>query len=216
MFYFFVDESGNFGYAFDAGSSPLFILAFLWIEDPTPLRQRMRQLALSRGLPERHEFNYRKISGRPALLRGVLNILASSPIKIWVLAIDKAHLPKTVQALDQQSFCNFALGRLVEMIPPEDVAQSALVLDDSTEKKRLVTSARIHLSAVMRNKGEAKSFKKVVGHDSHRDPALQCADIVAGLVGDLLTHGKNEYFKLIESKIVRIARFPAGKENPLD
>ena len=208
MPYFFVDESGNWGFAFGRGSSPFFVLVFLWTADPEQLRERIQRLKSLRNLGERYELKYRKMSSNPELLHAVLQILTSLPVRVWVLAIDKRRLPVSFLKMDRLAFYEFAMGRLFETLPAEDVENSVLVLDDSTGTKQFTRAIRAHLSSVTKHVGRARSFRKVVGHDSHRDPAIQAADVIAGLVGDMLESGSRQEYALIEPKVVALIRFP--------
>lgn len=213
MPYFFVDESGNFGFAFDAGSSPYFVMAFLWTADAEGLRARIRKVRAEHGFSERYEFKHRTIKGQPVVFRHVLETIAALPLEVWVLVIDKRQLPASFQDMDKHEFYNFALGQLVTAIPADKLSGVTLVLDAPASRRSLQQS-RVHLSAVLRHRGITPGLRKIVGHDSRRDEALQCADVVAGVVAERQMRGKQEWFSIIESKVVAIAYFPPLKENP--
>ena len=107
------------------------------------------------------------------------------------------------------------MGKLVESLPADLIARAVLVVDDPIGSRHFVMSLRAHLSAMMRQRGEPTSFKKVVAHDSGRDDAIQAADIVAGLAADVVAGGENQHYRLIEPVVIALLRYPSQEtENP--
>ncbi len=212
MPYFFVDESGNFGFVFDAGSSPYFVMVFLWVENADDLRERVRKLRKRHGFSDRYEFKHRAIKGQPVVFRHVLEAIAAFPLQAWVLVIDKQRLPESFRSMNRHEFFDFALGQLAAAIPAEKISGTTLVLD-APASRSLLQKSRVHLSAIVHHRGVTRGFRRIVGHDSHRDEALQCADVVAGVVAEKWTKGREEWFSMIESKVAAIVQYPPPKEN---
>lgn len=214
MPYFFVDESGNIGFAFDAGSSRLFVLVMLRVDDPDVLREFVRRLRCQQGLHERYEFKYRRVGSRRVLRTAFFSGLSRLDFAVWAIVIDKARLSPGLAALDRTAFYGWAMGELVAVLPPDSISHAVVVIDDPVRSAKFTDGLRVQMSKVLRRLGRRPGFGKVTGRDAERDEALQCADMIAGALAEHESGGDSWAYQQIAAKFVQVIRWPSAKNLP--
>jgi hypothetical protein len=213
MPYFFVDESGNLGFVFNAGSSRFFVLVFLQVNHPEALREFVQRLRRQQKLSERYEFKYRRVGSRRILKRAFFTGMVRQDFTAWGLVIDKARLPAGIMALDRIGFYGWAMSELVVAMPPALIANSAMVIDDPMRSSKFVAGLRVHISRALRGQNRREGFRKIAGHDAARDEALQCADMLAGALADHVAGGDSWAYEQIADKFAAVV-FRPEKESP--
>ena len=208
MPYHFVDESGNLGFAFEAGSSKTFVLVVLRVSDPETLRVWARNLRLQQSLPASYEFKYRRVGSRRVLRQAFFAGLAQLGFMARALVVDKTKLAPGLMALDRVGFYGWALGEILAVMPAEEITDAVLVLDEPVRSGKFITSLRVHLSRVLRGLGQRAVFRKITGHDSARDGGLQCADMIAGALADHISGDDSSAYLQIVSKFATILYRP--------
>ncbi len=214
MPYLFVDESGNLGFIFDAGSSKFFVLVFVQVKDPDILRAFVRQLRAQQSLPANYEFKYRRVGSKRVLRTAFFRDLAQLEFVAWALVVDKRRLSVSVMALDRIGFYGWAMGELVSALPSEAIAHSIIVIDDPMRSNKFVTGLRVHISKVLRALGRRERFRKITGHDAEREEALQCADMIAGALAEYVSGGDSWAYQQTAHKFATVLYRPERKNLP--
>ncbi|MBI3361274.1 MAG: DUF3800 domain-containing protein [Chloroflexi bacterium] len=160
MPHFFVDESGNLGFVFDAGSSAFFILVLLKVDDPEKLRDFIRRLRKQQTVSEKYEFKYRRVGSRRVLRTAFFTGLSRLDFTVWALVVDKRRLSPGLAALDRIGFYGWAMGELMAAIPAQEIAGSIMVLDDPTRSSKFLDGLRVHVSRALRALGRREGFRK--------------------------------------------------------
>lgn len=212
MPHFFVDESGNLGFVFDAGSSAFFILVLLKVDDPEKLRDFIRRLRKQQTLSEKYEFKYRRVGSRRVLRTAFFTGLSRLDFTVWALVVDKRRLSPGLAALDRIGFYGWAMGELMAAIPAQEIAGSIMVLDDPTRSSKFLDGLRVHVSRALRALGRREGFRKITGYDAAREEALQCADMIAGALADHVSGGDSWAYEQIAGKFAIVLHRPE-KEN---
>lgn len=195
----FLDESGNLGFKFERGSTAYFVIAFLLVDDPWPLRDRIAQLRTRLGLRQDFEFKFHK-TNRAAKV-AFFQAVAGLAFQIRAVAIDKRELPSRFWTMGRQEFYNFFIGELLLRISDEELTNGILLVDGSTKSQRFVRGLRKHLSLLMGESGRSRKFKKMREIDSKQDDGIQCVDMIAGAIAEETFKGGSEHYALIKDKI---------------
>ncbi len=204
----FQDESGNLGYDFEKGASRYFVLALLLIDDPEPLRQRIKRLRHERRLPDGYEFKFRRVKGRKDLARIFFQAIAPIHFTIRVAVVDKAQVSEIFHEMNRQDVYNFVIGQLMLRMPDEAVFNTRLIIDGATQSKTFTRRLRKHLSDLAQAEQRPIRFKRVTERDSKSDEALQCIDMIVGAIAEKWTRGKDEFYRMFESKVVDLWLYP--------
>ncbi|MEK7439485.1 MAG: DUF3800 domain-containing protein [Chloroflexota bacterium] len=200
MPHFFVDESGNLGFVFGAGSSKFFIIVLLQVADPEIFREFVKRLRTQQSLSEQYEFKYRRVGSRRVLRAAFFNGLSRLKFSAWAIVVDKEHLPAGMMALDRVGFYGWAMGELIAVIPTSEIANSIMVIDDPTRSGKFVSGLRVQISRVLRGLGKRTGFRKITGHDAAREEVLQCADMIAGALADHVSGDDSWAYQQIAEK----------------
>ena len=85
-------------------------------------------------------------------------------------------------------------------------AESVIVIDGVADKKQ-IQRMRTYLRQALKQQGVEKC--KISFVDSRKEPLIQLADIIAGSIArsyDITKSDRNEYIKLLKSKINKICK----------
>lgn len=214
MPHFFVDESGNLGFVFHAGSSKFFVLVLLKVTDPEILREFIRRLRKQQTLPENYEFKYRRVGSRRVLRTAFFTGLSRMEFTVWAIVVDKQHLSTSLMALDRIGFYGWAIGELVAAMPPGELTDAIVAIDDPIRSSKFVDGLRVHISKVLRGMGRRERLRKVTGHDAAREEALQCADMIAGALADHVAGGNSWAYEQIAGRFAAVVHRPENTNLP--
>ena len=81
-----------------------------------------------------------------------------------------------------------------------DIADDILIVDGAVPS--LIRDLRVRLSAICRDEGRRRPFKKIVSADSGREDGLQLADMVAGAIMQSTKGTDVEYYQTFADKVV--------------
>lgn len=205
--YAFGDEVGDTGLTATEGTSRFFMTVVVLLDDPAPISERIDRLRRELGLPGHVEFKFHRTSD--SYRRSFLAALEPYDFVVRALHVEKPTLPTSFQQMKSREFYAFYFNELFQRIPPDELGQTILVLDQFGGAR----STRRELRKRMRERdGQVLFFRKVSLKRSRGDNLLQVADMIGGAIFRELTEGDSSFLDLVRSK-VRVWRFE-GKENP--
>jgi hypothetical protein len=196
--YAFGDETGDPGFAFARGSTRFWVIILLLLDDPEPLRQRMDDLHAQLGIPAHVEFKFHKTSDGNRL--AFLTALRPYPFVGRALVVDKIRLLPEWQSVRDVSFYAALLAELVARIPPGELGETIMVLDQFGTPQAMLRELRGRLKA--QGSGQAtRPFKKIFLKRSRGESLIQCADMVAGALMREVNDGDSRFFDLVRDKV---------------
>ena len=196
------DESGDVGFSFTRGATRFFTIARIATENPDTLRNVVPELQKTLNLDESYEFKFHRISSKK-MKDFVFRRIVKEPFKIWAIIVDKLLLPDSFRFISATDFYLYFVTELINAIPPEDQENSLLILDQFGSKENISARTR----KVMQSRNIPKRFKRIIAKDSETEPLIQIADLVAGAITHRDSMKGNDYFELIERKIVEIIEY---------
>lgn len=172
----FLDESGDTGFKFRQGSTLVFVIALVVVDDPAPLDRAVERLRQQYNLPQRYEFKFSETADRlkERFFRGIQD----HDFVIRAIVIDKTMI-YSARLREKHWFYNYVTKLLLKY---DDglIHEATLVVD-----KRLPGIVnRRHFDTYLRqelNSGRRR-LKEIKHRDSARDNLLQVADMVAGAI----------------------------------
>jgi hypothetical protein len=172
----FLDESGDTGFKFRRGSTLVFVIALVVVDDPTPLDQAVERLRQQYTLPSRDEFKFSETADRlkERFFRGI----QGHNFHIRAIVIDKTMI-YSERLREKHWFYNY-VTKLVLKHDDGLIYEATLVVD-----KRLPGIAnRQDFNTYLRrelNSGHRR-IKEIKHRDSARENLLQVADMVVGAI----------------------------------
>ncbi len=172
----FLDESGDTGFNFRQGSTQVFVIALVVVDDPAPLDQAVQRIRSQYELHSRYEF---KFSGTADRLKGrFFRGIQDHDFFVRAIVMDKTMI-YSERLREKHWFYNY-VTKLVLKYDDELILEGTLVVD-----KRLPgIGDRRHFNTYLRrelNRGRRR-LKDIKHRDSARDNLLQVADMVAGAI----------------------------------
>jgi hypothetical protein len=176
--YVFIDDSGDPGFKFDKGSSRFFVIACCVFE--TAEAAESASIAISAlkerlGRPQHVEFKFAKT--RVDTQVQFFDALSQEDFFVRILVIDKMSGERAYRDLSQGSLYNLAIHQV--LASARGVLSGARVTIDGggSRNYRRSTVGVIRGDLGSSNPGAIHSISFA---QSHRDPLLQLADMVAG------------------------------------
>jgi hypothetical protein len=194
----YADESGDPGYQFQAGSSPLFVITILLPSEPEALLNRVLDARRRLGKPETFEFHFPQ--ARQEIRRVFFEAVAPEAWSLFTAVIHKRHSPPALRQAGKRGLYVHSLGGLALRAPvPFDGVK--LHLDGTGSQKEFIQALKTGVRAVCREAGRpAQSFKEIrILNSSH--PLIQCADMVTGAVAEQAATGQSVWYRLIQAKV---------------
>lgn len=202
--YIYIDESGDTGFKFKAGSSRYFVVALLLVDDPIPLHQAVHDFRLDQGKPEAYEFKFMRTSHELRL--AFFRAIRPCRYHVRALVVDKHRL--TMPNLrSKDRFYDYVVRLPFESDIPS-IEGAHLVIDESFRGK----SRQADLTTYLRRELNAGAVRKIAGvtyHESGRDNLLQVVDMLAGAIARTYEKGDKQYQRLFRRKIEAVQTIPA-------
>ena len=203
--YVFIDESGDLG----RFGTNYFTIAGMSTENPIVLRRiikRTRQRRLKKKLRELPELKANKTN--KVVRMYILRLLNKYDVKIFAIVVDKSKIMPHLYEVKDRLY-NFICGILInEML--SDFTEVYIVID----KKHTNTLIRENFNHYIERKIKSR-YKNIgikIGHkDSQSTPELQVVDFVAWAINRKFNYGDNEYYAIIENKIINKRRMELWK-----
>ena len=201
-FTFAGDEAGDVSLNFAKGASRYFVPVFISTQEPDALRQALAETRQSLGLHEAHEFKFHKMADG-VIRKEIFSALARSDFQVWALAADKTRLPKIFETLESFDIYLHFITELISIVPAELQEKAILILDEFGSTPDL----RVDLRRALIKRHMPRLFRRVVVRNSHTEPLIQVADLVAGAIMRRDTHHDSEAFDKIAKKIKRMEEY---------
>jgi hypothetical protein len=172
----FLDESGDTGFKFRQGSTRVFVIALVVVDDPTPLDRAVERLRQQYKPLSRYEFKFSETADK--LKERFFRGMQDHHFYVRAIVIDKTMI-YSERLRNKHWFYNY-VTKLVLKHDDGLIHEAALVVD-----KRLpgIVSRR-HFNTYLRrelNSGHRR-IKEIKHRDSARENLLQVADMVAGAI----------------------------------
>ena len=203
--YIFIDESGDLG----RFGTNYFTIAGLVVDEPISLRRiikKARQRKLKKKIKELPELKANKTN--KVIRKYILSKVASSECQIFAIAVDKSMImPRLYEVKDR--LYNYICGILVnEIVSNYDLVH--IIID----KKHTNTLIRENFNHYLIKKIKSR-HNRIIIDISHRDsqstPELQVVDFVAWAINRKFNTGDDEYYRIIENKIINKGRMELWK-----
>lgn len=198
--YLYLDESGNTGFKFQQGSSRYFVVALVLVRDPGALADVLEEQRLAMGKLPGEELKFARLhhDGR---IR-VLHALAASGLDARVLAVDK-HRLAAPDTRSSGGFYKYLIGAALA-INFQGIERAHLVVDESFKGKTKQADLATYIKQALNIAGtqNVKRIRDITYRQSHREPCLQIADLVAGAVARAYEGKDLQYRRIIEQRIV--------------
>jgi hypothetical protein len=172
----FLDESGDTGFKFRRGSTPVFVIALVVVDNPAPLNHTVERLRQQYKLPSRYEFKFSKTADR--LKEGFFRGIRDHDFFVRAIVIDKTMI-YSEHLREKHWFYNY-LTKL--MLKHDDglIHEATLVVDERlpgiVNRRHFDTYLRRELNTGHRRVQEIKH------RDTARENLLQVADMVVGAI----------------------------------
>jgi hypothetical protein len=172
----FLDESGDTGFKFRRGSTQVFVIALVVVNDPAPLDHAVERIHQQYNLPSRYEFKFSETADRlkERFLRGIQDY----DFFVRAIVIDKTMI-YSERLREKHWFYNY-VTKLVLKHDDGLIHEATLVVD-----KRLPGIVnRQHFDTYLRrelNSGHRR-IKEIKHQDSARENLLQVADMIVGAI----------------------------------
>ncbi|MBI3329657.1 MAG: DUF3800 domain-containing protein [Nitrospinae bacterium] len=172
----FLDESGDTGFKFRQGSTPVFVIALVVVNDPAPLDHAVERIRHQYRLAPSYEFKFSKTADRlkERFFRGIQDHL----FYVRAIVIDKTMIYSD-RLREKHWFYNY-VTKLVLKHDDGLIHEATLVVD-----KRLpgIVNRRPFDTYLRRELNSGRRRLKAIKHaDSARENLLQVADMVAGAI----------------------------------
>ncbi len=192
--YAFGDEAGETGFKFERGSSRFFVVAFVFVDDPQPLRERIERLKREMGLSSRYEFKFNKMSRR--FRQAFLAATGDAVFRATVLVVDKQALLRHWQRVGKLAFYVHFVGDLIASVPQREWEGTRLILDRFGQHRETVRQLKRYL-----RKQGIVGPNQIVAKRSEGEPLIQLADTVAGAVFRRYATGEMAYLDQLSGKV---------------
>ena len=204
----FIDESGDSGMKGKAGSSRLFVVTAILVEDNQDAEDCDNRITALKGelkLSERFEFHFNSCSD--AFRRRFLEAVSGCNFFYYSIVLNKAKLwGPGFQYKD--SFYKYAAGLVFENAKAH-LVEATVVLDECGNR-----DFKAQLSKYLRrrmNDGRRVLIKKVRMEPSHSNNLLQLADMVCGAINrsfDVSRERRMEFRRLVNARELNVQVWP--------
>lgn len=204
----FIDESGDSGMNGKPGSSRLFVVTAILIEENEDAEEcdgRISVLKQELRLNENFEFHFNSCSD--TFRRRFLETVAGCNFFYYSIVLNKAKLWGPGFKY-KESFYKYAAGLVFENAKAH-LVEATVVLDECGNRE-----FKLQLSKYLRrrmNDGKRVLIKKVRMEPSHSNNLLQLADMVCGAVNrsfDTLREHRMEFRRLVNARELKVQVWP--------
>ncbi len=200
----YLDESGDIGFKFDRGSSRLFVVTLLFVDDPSPVRLAIDELGRRLGLGPRQEFRFVHTSHDRR--QAFFDCFRQHDVSIRALVVDKRQMDRRA-VRDHENFYTQILGLVLET-QAASLTRATIVLDESDESRRGKRERATYLRRQL-NTNPAARKAKIIHQASHSDSLIQAADMASGAIFRYYERGDETYLRRIRRVIAEIVEWPA-------
>jgi hypothetical protein len=196
------DESGDASFSFGKGASRYFVVAVIATHDPDGMRNLLTEVRQKSGLPAAFEFKFHDLTST-ALRERTFATLAGALFESWAIIVDKTVLPDTFKLMAGLDFYMYFVTELIRNIPEDKRDGATLILDEFGSARQV----RLEIRRVLKIRGIAPHFKRIVVKRSRSEPLIQIADLVAGAILHRDSRSGEDAFERIEGKLQGVMEF---------
>lgn len=193
------DESGDTGYAFDAGSSRYFVLGVIFPEKPEQTVDRILALRRTLGKAVTYEFHFRQADER--VRRSFFAAIQDEPVKFLAAIVHKPFAPGDFRRMGKLGVYSHALAG-AGLRTPFPLNQCKLHLDGSGKQRQFLQLLKSNVRWACRLVNQpAQSWGEIrLLESSH--PLIQYADMVTGAVMESVYHGNAQWLNLVAHQAI--------------
>lgn len=196
--YAYADESGDAGYAFDANSSPRFVMGIVLPQEPEQLVDRLLALRRALGRPATFEFHFRQADAKTR--QAFFDVLRGEPLHVLAAVIHKQFAPADFRRLGKQGIYSHALAGL-SLRAPFRMSGCRLHLDGSGKQKLFLQRLKSNVRWACRVAGRPEQgFADIRLLDSAH-ALIQCADMVTGAAAEFANHGDERWLSSLRAQM---------------
>lgn len=184
--YAYADESGDAGYAFDANSSPRFVMSIVLPEEPERLVDRLLALRRALGRPATFEFHFRQANKKTR--QAFFDVFREEPSQVLVAVIHKEFAPADFRRMGKLGIYSHALAGL-SLRAPFGFSQCRVHLDGSGKQKKFLQSLKSNVRWACRVADRPEQGPADIRLLDSAHSLIQCADMVTGAAAELANHG---------------------------
>lgn len=192
----FGDESGETGFKFGQGSTIYFVATLILTNRPNELRSYLENFKRLRYLTKEQELHFRKTPDQKRVL--FLKPLAKFDLPIYSLAVDKWALSNEIQRLAKVDFYTWTFAELIQRI--DTLHETKVVLDEISDPSKNIRALKRLLRAKLKTEVYYERISQITMNKSHREPALQTADMISGAIYRYVHEGDHRFYRLIDSQ----------------
>lgn len=176
----FIDDSGDPGFKFTRGSTPVFVIALVIFDDNLEAEKTslaVKELRRTLGFPDYSEFRFNK--DRPEVRLKFLETVRKFNFRVRAIVMRKDLIRSPALTSSKVKFFNYTV-KMVLQNSGGSIKNAKLKIDAGGERE-LRNQLRVYLSKELNNK-ESKIFSDLKFVDSEENTLIQLADMVAGAI----------------------------------
>ena len=204
--YVFIDESGDLG----RFGTNYFVVAGVVVDDPVKLKRvikKARQRKLKKKIRELPELKANKTN--KVVRNYILSKIASADVKIFAIVVDKSKIMPHLYEVKDRLY-NYIFGILINELASDEYSSMRIIVD----KKHTNTLIRENFNDYIQWKIRSRhpNISVEIKHlDSQSTPELQAVDFIAWAILRKFNVGDDEYYRIIEEKIINQGRMELWK-----
>lgn len=195
----YADESGDTGYAFDAGSSRYFVMGILFPEKPEQTIDRILALRRILGKPATYEFHFRQADARAR--SSFFTAIQEEPVKFLAAIIHKPFAPGDFRRLGKLGVYSHALAG-AGLRTPFALNPCKLHLDGSGKQKQFLQALKSNVRWACRLANRPTQSWGEIRLLESAHPLIQYADMVTGAVMENVNHLNSQWLDLVSHQAV--------------
>lgn len=202
----FVDESGDAGMKLGQGSSPYFVVTAVMFDDHDAAQacdDAIGALREELGWPLRREFHFSHQN--EVTRKRFLALAAKHDFFYMSFGLNKSQVNGEGFSV-KESLTKFESRLTFENAKPH--LEDAIVVFDGSGAKEFRQQFASYLKRRINPTGGIRHIKKVKIQDSQTNNLIQLADMVCGAVARSITHGDDQYRKVIRMRELRVRVWP--------
>ena len=195
-----LDESGDSGFRFNAGSSTHFIVGFVYLEinqkfidkEVVKINKQISQLKSKLHLTSDYEFKFSRCSNK--FRKEFIKIIKKFPIRYKIIVVNKKKLnAPALKYKHKELYCELIRRLFYDNNPP--IEKTVSVIDEAV--------AKIHqkeFKGILRRYLSKNTIKKIQQRRSKTENMIQIIDMICGSVFRKYEKNDSAYYRLIKSK----------------
>jgi len=191
----FIDESGDVGFKFKAGSSKFFVLSLI-IFETSDLVDKADFVIQQQKNKDKIKPEYKLSKTKDVFKENFFNCIKELSFKIVSLIVEKEKLQNNELKTKSKKFYNYFLRKVIEQSP---LVNASIKIDESSNAE-LQQQIKSYVK-----KNNYEKIKKFKFEDSKTNNLIQLADMIAGATNNFYLKRNKEsmrYREFFKDKIV--------------